>query len=174
MLSFLIQTSKSKTLRSFLRMIAILGVFFLLSGCSSAKYEKVYKEVKFDLISAGHDVQINGRISESINLNSFRVFFISTTKLSNNTNGEIKQTDVYKFYYIANPKTGKVMFKTLNAKKTPLFFIADGETPYLLRKKWQTYLVEGEKRTKYGKPTVKNELHIPKEAILKVFDFSTK
>lgn len=128
---------------------------------------------KYELLSLADNTNIEGNFSGSINGNSRGFFFVMRGTLQGTQNGEIKNVDVYKFYYVADSKTRKILPKTLYAEQTPIYPIEEGETPYLAKITTTPYSldynVEPAKVCGVGESTVTYELHIPETAILNQF-----
>lgn len=127
---------------------------------------------QYELISASDGTNIEG----NLNGESSGSFFLISGTMSSNVNGEIKQTDVYKFYYVANSKTGEIRLMTVNANSTSIFYVEEGEDPYLLKKVITPYSldynVDPPQKCNVGKSTVTYELHIPKGSIVGSFEFN--
>lgn len=135
------------------------------------------KEIKHTLVSATDSTKIEGNIHGSLSGRGFGTFFIQRSVMNGNIDGELKQTDIYKFYYIANESTGEIRLMTLNADNTPLFIVKNGETPYLLEKINTPYSidynVEPPSVCNVGQSFTTYELHIPENSIVDVFEFDT-
>jgi len=121
---------------------------------------------EYELVAASDGTNIEGSLSGE----SSGSFFLISGTMSSTVNGEIKQTDVYKFYYVANSKTGEIRFMTVNANSTSIFYVEEGEEPYLLKKVITPYSldynVDPPQQCNVGKSTVTYELHIPKGSIV--------
>lgn len=138
----------------------------------------LYEETKYPLISVVSGIEIEGNIEATSSVRvSSRRFFVQSTIIENNVNGQIKQKEVYKIYYL-NKKNEGLPFK-LDIYDTPLKFdLKEGEKPYMLRKKYTNYTVDYNKnppeKVDLKKPTYKFELHIRKDSILEVFKINQK
>lgn len=130
---------------------------------------------KYELLSATDGSKIVGSIDGSLSANVLSRFFVQHTTIDGSVDGEIKQIDVYKFYYIANCETGEIRPKTLEAESTPLFYVEEGEKPYLLKKEVIPYSLNYNKNPpevcNVGEKTISYELHIPKDSIVENFRF---
>lgn len=66
--------------------------------------------------------------------------------------------------------------KTLEVNTTPLYYIQDGETPYLAKITTQPYSldynVDPPKECNFKEATVSYELHIPKGSILEIININ--
>lgn len=129
------------------------------------------------LLAANYASKTEGSINGNMQNITTSGFFVQRTNVTGNINGQIQQIDVYKFYYVASKTTGEIRLMTLNANTTPIFFVEDGEQPYLLKRISTPYSldynIDPPKECNFGKPTVEYELHIPKNSILENFEFNT-
>lgn len=135
--------------------------------------EPKYREERITLLSATDGSKIEGSVSGDMRGALLGTFFVAHGSITGNINGEIKQTDVYKFYYYANTEIGEIRLATLNADSTPIFFTQDGETPHLLKKIWTRYSLNynDEPPTECNpSDTVEYELHVPKGSIVEEFN----
>lgn len=128
---------------------------------------------KYELLSLKDNTNIEGSFSGNIDGSLYGGFFVMRGTLQGTQNGEIKNIDVYKFYYVADNEPRKILPKTLYAEQTPICPIAEGETPYLVKITSTPYSldynVDPAKECNFGEATVTYELHIPETAILNQF-----
>ena len=126
-------------------------------------------------MSAVDGSEIVGSIDGNVLSNVISRFFVQHTTIDGSVDGEIRQVDVYKFYYIASSETGEVRLKTLKAELTPIFFVEQGEKPYLLKKEIipysLNYNVDPPETCNVGEKTICYELHIPENSIVENFRF---
>ena len=139
------------------------------------KQDPQVNNYKYELLSAVDGSEIVGSIDGSLSGRVLSRFFVQHTTVDGNVDGEIRQVDVYKFYFIANSETGEIRPKTLEAESTPIFYIEEGEKPYLLEKEVIPYSldynVDPAKVCNVGEKTISYELHIPKDSIVENFRF---
>lgn len=164
-----------------LLILILLALFLIINPCEKdAKYDmNIIKQdpkvemFEYELISATDVTSIEG----SLNGQASGSFFLISGTMSSTVNGEIKQTDVYKFYYVANSQTGEIRLMTLNADSTPIYYVEEGEKPYLLKKEVTPCSIDYNKEPAVsilytGKKKVTYELHIPKGSIVGNFEFN--
>lgn len=129
------------------------------------------------LLAANYASKTEGFIEGNMQSTATSGFFVQRTNVTGNINGQIQQIDVYKFYYVANKTTGEIRLMNLNANTTPIFWVEDGEQPYLLKRISTPYSldynIDPPKECNFGEPTVEYELHIPKNSIVESFEFNT-
>ena len=165
--------------------VILVGIIAMCALIHSAESEEKYnmniieqspsvQTYKYELIAASDGTNIEG----NLNGESSGSFFLISGTMSSTVNGEIKQTDVYKFYYVANSKTGEIKLMTINADSTSIFYVEEGEEPYLLKKVTTPYSldynVDPPQECKVGESKVTYELHIPKGSIVGSFEFDAK
>ena len=131
---------------------------------------------KYDLFSLSNASVLEGSIEANSSRNHSEVFFIQHTTTETIVNGQIKHVDVYKFYYLANDETGEIRFMTLEADDTPLYFVEEGEKPYLLKRISTPYSlnynVNPAEICDVGQQTISYELHIPQNSIVEIFEIN--
>lgn len=132
---------------------------------------------QYEVIAASSGTKLEGSIHGEASGEFKGAFTIQRGSITSNVDGKIEQTDVYKFYYIANNETGEIRLMTINAKDTSLFFTKEGEKPYLLKKVYTPYSldynVDPPQECNFGTETVKYELHVPKDSIVEGFEFNS-
>lgn len=133
---------------------------------------------KYEILSLNDNTNVEGNFSGDIGGSLYGRFFVMRGSLEGTQNGEIKNVDVYKFYYIADSKTRKIFPKTLYAEQTPIYPIQEGETPYLLKITSTPYSldynVNPAKECNFKESIVTYELHIPETAIINQFVLDSK
>lgn len=163
------------TLIVLLVLIGVALALFHSADYQAYVIEQTPKEAhnKYELLSANISSEIEGSINGSMQGSYFVIYGTADGAI----NGQIQQNDVYKFFYIANSNTGEMRTMTLDARNTPLYYVEEGETPYLLEKVYTPYSidynVDPPKECDYGEKTVKYELYIPKGAIFQTFETVT-
>ena len=134
--------------------------------------EPKYQEDTFELLSATDGSRIEGTLKGELNGSLFKNFFVARGSVTGTIDGELRQFSVYQIYYYA--ENGAVRTMTLNSDDTDMFFIEDGESPYLLKKTWTKYSlnynVEPPEECAKSE-TIVYELHVPKGSIIEGFIF---
>lgn len=162
--------------------VLVLSVLLLvLTDIRATNYEAgyvmqpiEYEYQKYELLAAVDGVVLEGEINGETIFQTVS-FLVQRTNVQNVVEGKIQQKDVYKFYYVANSKTGEIKLMTLDASTTSIYFIEEGETPYLQKKIGTKYAINREvepnmKKT-YTEKIISYELHIPKGSIVEKFEF---
>lgn len=166
--------------------VLVLGFSFfstMLIDCkvSDKYYSNIFhvvpprcEEQSFEIIAINDSSTTDGKISGNTEITTTSRLFVQKTTIENVVDGYIEQKDIYKLYYVSNSETGEIRLMTLDASSTPLFYVEDGETPYLLKKTYTDYYlnknIEPPQEFNHSK-TYAYELHIPEGSIIQQFSF---
>lgn len=130
--------------------------------------------VKYPLISLKDTVKIEGAYDSNLTASASANIFAMRGSITSSENGELKTTDVYKLYYLADSQTGKILFTTLDVKNTPIYYIKDGEEPCIVKTSTKNfsidYNLEPPQECNVKITNTIYELHLPKGSILEVFE----
>lgn len=130
--------------------------------------------IKYKLIALQDTIDIDTSYENSLNGNVYGNIFALRGSVVSNGSGKLEVNDVYKLYYLADSKTGKMLPKTLDVNTTPIYYIEEGETPYLTKITTRTYSldynVDPPRECNAVVTSTIYELHIPKGSILEAIE----
>lgn len=134
--------------------------------------------IKYELIALQDTIDVNASYEDSLNGNVYGNIFALRGSVVSNGSGKLEVNDVYKLYYLADSKTGKILPKTLDVNTTPLYYVEEGETPYLARITTRRYSldynVDPPRECNAVVTSTVYELHIPKGSILETIELDMK
>lgn len=133
---------------------------------------------KYTILSLNDTTNIEGSFTGNFSGSTSGNFLIIGGTMQGSQNGEIKNVNAYKFYYVADENNNKILPKTINADETPIYPIKEGETPYLLEIVTTPYSldynVDPAQECNFGEPVVTYELYVPANTIIEGFSLDAQ
>ena len=143
-------------------LVLLIAAIVFLGSTAWDNYDAAFVEQpemveseSYELVAASYDSDIYGTLS---------------TKYYRRLEGELREDDLFKFYYLADGERGEMKLMTLNASEVSLYFVEEGGKPC-----WKIITTTKIRvNSKTGKVEeevlVRNELYVPSESVTPSYD----